>query len=126
MKSVILADSGCMRSCCSLIRIVTHLSCRRPRLEGVREREKRAVSRAGPGGGTHQLLVHPLGALGQELKVGVGVDVEDVDELGLEQGADVHPLLVHLLHSGDNFWLLIKLFFESKFLKSLQSCKSGK
>jgi hypothetical protein len=27
------------------------------------------------------------------------VNVEDVDELGLEQGADVHPFLVHLLHS---------------------------
>jgi len=45
-------------------------------------------------------LGHPLRALGQELEVRVGVDVENVDELGLEQGADVHPLLVHLLHSG--------------------------
>ena len=44
--------------------------------------------------------MHPLGALGQELEVWVGVDVEDVDELGLEQGADVHPLLVDLLHSA--------------------------
>ena len=43
--------------------------------------------------------MHPLGALGEELEVGVGVDVEDVDELRLEQRADVHPLLVHLLDS---------------------------
>ena len=48
----------------------------------------------------HQLLVHPLGALGEELEVGVGVDVEDVDELRLQQRPDVHPLLVHLLDSG--------------------------
>jgi hypothetical protein len=45
-------------------------------------------------------LRHPLGALGEELEVGIGVNVEDVDELGLEQGADVHPFLVHLLHSA--------------------------
>ena len=77
-----------------------------------KERKKRAVSRAGPGGGTHQLLVHPLGALGKELEVRVRVDVQNVDELSLEQGSDVHPLLVHLLHSGDNFGLLMKLFFE--------------
>jgi hypothetical protein len=50
--------------------------------------------------GTHQLLRHPLGALGEELEVGIGVNVEDVDELGLEKGADVHPFLVHLLHSA--------------------------
>ncbi len=42
----------------------------------------------------------PLSALRQELKVWVGVDVQDVDELGLEEGADVHPLLVDLLDSG--------------------------
>jgi hypothetical protein len=45
-------------------------------------------------------LRHPLGALGEELEVGIGVNVENVDELGLEQGADVHPFLVHLLHSA--------------------------
>jgi hypothetical protein len=28
------------------------------------------------------------------------VNVENVDELGLEQGADIHPFLVHLLHSA--------------------------
>jgi hypothetical protein len=50
--------------------------------------------------GTHQLLRHPLGALGEELEVGIGVNVENVDEFGLEQGADVHPFLVHLLHSA--------------------------
>ena len=50
-------------------------------------------------GGTHQLLVDPLRALGKELEVGVRVDVQDVDELRLEQRADVHPLLVHLLDS---------------------------
>jgi len=54
----------------------------------------------GKGAGTHQLLRHPLGALGEELEVGIGVNVENVDELGLEQGADVHPFLVHLLHSA--------------------------
>ena len=43
--------------------------------------------------------MHPLSALGEELEVGVGVDVEDVDEFGLEQGADINPLLVHLLYS---------------------------
>ena len=41
----------------------------------------------------------PLGALRQELEVWVGVDVQDVDQLGLQQRADVHPLLVNLLHS---------------------------
>jgi hypothetical protein len=45
-------------------------------------------------------LRHPLGALGEELEVGIGVNVENVDELGLEQGADVHPFLVNLLHSA--------------------------
>jgi hypothetical protein len=45
-------------------------------------------------------LRHPLGALGEELEVGIGVNVKNVDELGLEQGADVHPFLVHLLHSA--------------------------
>ncbi len=49
--------------------------------------------------GSHQFLVHPLGTLGQELKVGICVDVEDVDELRLQHRSDVDPLFVHLLHS---------------------------
>ena len=48
---------------------------------------------------TYQFLVDPLGTLGQELEVRVGVDVQNVYELSLEQGANVHPFLVHLLHS---------------------------
>ena len=48
---------------------------------------------------THQFLVDPLGALSQKLEVWVGVDVEDVDQLGLQQRPDVHPFLVDLLHS---------------------------
>ena len=55
-------------------------------------------ARLGP---TYQLLGHPFRALGQELEVRVGVDVQDVDQLGLQQGANVHPFLVHLLYSGN-------------------------
>ena len=43
----------------------------------------------------------PLGALGQELEVRIGVDVQNVYELSLEEGANVHPFLVNLLHSGE-------------------------
>ena len=72
----------------------------------------------------------PLGTLGQELEIRVGVDVQNVYELSLEQGANVHPFLVHLLHSimfqrkynvkGINFFKI--KFSRKKFLnKKIQS-----
>ena len=48
---------------------------------------------------TYQLLSDPLSALGQKLEVGVGVNVEDIDQLGLEKGPYIDPLLVDLLNS---------------------------
>ena len=86
------ARGSCSRRC-SRTRAPTHRSWTRSTLQSHETYQGRGS------GGTHQLLVHPLGALGQELEVGVGVDVEDVDQLRLEQRPDVHPLLVHLLDS---------------------------
>ena len=48
---------------------------------------------------THQLLGHPLGALGQEFEIGVGVNIEDVYQLCLKQGSNIDPFLVDLLDS---------------------------
>ena len=48
---------------------------------------------------TYQFLCNPLGALGQKFEIGVGMDRQDVDQLGLEQGPDVDPFLVNLLNS---------------------------
>lgn len=48
---------------------------------------------------THQLLSHPLGALGEKLEVRVGVNVEDIEKLGLEKCANINPLLMNLLNS---------------------------
>ena len=48
---------------------------------------------------THQLGRHPLGALRQEFEIWVGVNREDIDKLGLQQRANVHPLFVNLLDS---------------------------
>ena len=48
---------------------------------------------------TYQLLDHPLGALGQEFEIRVGMNIEDVNQLGLEQGPYIDPLLVNLLDS---------------------------
>ena len=60
-----------------------------------REREKKAL--VGLIFRTYQFLCDPLGAFGQKLEVWVGVNVQDIDDLGLEQGANVHPFLVDLL-----------------------------
>ena len=48
---------------------------------------------------TYQLLSDPLGALGQKFEVRVGVNIEDIDQLGLEKGSNVDPLLMNLLNS---------------------------
>jgi hypothetical protein len=54
---------------------------------------------------THKLLVDPFGAFRQKLEVRIGVNVENVDQLGLKQSANVHPLLVDLLNSKTGVWL---------------------
>lgn len=48
---------------------------------------------------THQLLSHPLGALGQKFEIWVCVNIEDVYQLGLEEGPNIDPLLMNLLDS---------------------------
>ena len=48
---------------------------------------------------TYKLLMNPLGAFSQKLEVWVGVNVENIDQLSLEQSANVHPLFVDLLDS---------------------------
>ena len=48
---------------------------------------------------TYQLLSDPLSALGQKFEVWVGVNIEDIDQLGLEKGSNIDPLLVNLLNS---------------------------
>ena len=68
-----------------------------------RERENLVSDR---GAKSYQFLSDPLGALGQELEVWVGVDREDVYQFGLEQGSDVYPFLVNLLNSGEQEELL--------------------
>lgn len=48
---------------------------------------------------TYQFLVNPFGAFSQKLEVRIGMDVQNIDQLSLQQSANVHPLFVDLLNS---------------------------
>lgn len=66
---------------------------------------------------THQLLGHPLGALGQEFEIGVGVNIEDVYQLCLKQGSNIDPFLVDLLDS------IKHVQCQKKYKKKLNWCQ---
>ena len=72
---------------------------------------------------THQLLSHPLGALGQKFEIWVCVNIEDVYQLGLEEGPNIDPLLMNLLNSIKKFnvqscWVfLYVLVYSNESLK---------
>ena len=69
--------------------------------KGEGERKKTVVSEAAKD--TNQFLVHPFGTLGQKLEVGIGVDIQDIDDLGLQQCSNIHPFLVDLLNTRTIF-----------------------
>jgi hypothetical protein len=54
--------------------------------------------------------VDPFGAFRQKLEVWVRVDVENVDQLCLQQSANVHPLFVDLLNSKNRICKMKRFF----------------
>ena len=45
--------------------------------------------------------MNPFGAFSQKLEIRVGMDIQNIDQFGLQKSANVHPLFVDLLNSKD-------------------------
>ena len=66
--------------------------------------------------GTYQFLVNPFGAFSQKLEIRIGVNIQNIDQFGLQKCANIHPLFVDLLDSKikrkDEQKLCCKKFFS--------------
>ena len=45
--------------------------------------------------------MNPFGAFSQKLEIRIGMDIQNIDQFGLQKCANVHPLFVDLLNSKD-------------------------